>query len=215
VTTDPEGRVVFCDQSYNLIRRVNRDGTIETIAGTGGHGDPDDGRRATEVKIQCGGRLRYDANGNLYFQNYSRLRRLSAEGILSTVAGNGQYGDLGDGGPAVAAQLENGDFAFDAKGNIYVLDPIYQRVRRIRTDGTIEAYAGISTQNYCNSPQVCDASTGPALLARFYGPSLIAVDPAGNVFVVEVAAAARTRIRKITPSGIVSVYTDMDSPVAK
>jgi hypothetical protein len=82
-------------------------------------------------------------------------------GVLSTIAGNGQMGDLGDGGPALEAQIEPSDFGFDSKGNVYIVSSLHQRVRRVRPDGIIEPYAGISHLDRCSIvSSVCDQGSG-------------------------------------------------------
>lgn len=109
LVSDPVGNIFFVDAGNRRIRRVAVDGTITTVAGTGGWGDCNDGNGgpATSAPLSGLGGIALDASGNLYFTGTcNRIRKVDTAGILSTVAGTTRYGGFsGDGGPATAAVL--------------------------------------------------------------------------------------------------------------
>jgi uncharacterized protein (TIGR03437 family) len=128
------GDVYISDQHNQRIREVNRSGIITTIAGDGSAGYGGDGGPATKAKLNYPGGITVDPAGNIYFSDdlNFRTRRISAHGIISTIAGTGVQGFSGDGGPAVDAEL-NGEFgvSLDLRGNIYIADSTNNRIREI------------------------------------------------------------------------------------
>jgi len=119
VTRDPSGNLVLCDSSTSVIRRINTDGTIQTIAGTGIPGYGGDGGPATSALLNNPAFPRYDAAGNLYFADITnyRIRRIDTSGVITTVAGTGIEGTLGSSGPATDAQIDSvTDLAIDKAG---------------------------------------------------------------------------------------------------
>jgi sugar lactone lactonase YvrE len=170
--------------------------TITTIAGTGMSGVGKDGVPALSSPLSLSdvtpSGIVFDRAGNLCFSEPGahRVRRIDkATGLLSTVAGTGQAGFSGDGGPATAAKLkEPGDLAFDAAGDLYIADLGNRRIRRIRTKtGVIETFAGTGSPTFKK-----DGS--PALETAMGRPSGIVFDKAGNLFVVETYAGRLLRI---------------------
>jgi uncharacterized protein (TIGR03437 family) len=122
-----------------------------------------------------------DAAGSLYIADYynNRIRKVSPTGIITTVAGNGGQGYSGDGGPAVAAQVNRPPgLAIDAAGNLYIPDPEWGFVRQIGSNGIITAVAGTYTQGY-------SGDGGPSFGAQLNGPSGVATDSKGNVYVAD------------------------------
>ena len=145
VLTDADGDVIVVDYSNMRLRRL-RDGELVTIAGNGIHSSADDGADALTSPIENPIDAALGPDGLLYLlpQHESRVLRLSAAGTLEQVAGTGQLGDTGDGGPALAATLGyGGGLAFDALGRLYIADLTHARVRRIELDGTIHTVLGV------------------------------------------------------------------------
>jgi len=134
VTTDTAGSLYIADTSNNRIRKVSPAGIISTVAGNGGYGFSGDGGPAGSASLANPTGIALDAAGNLYIADRynNRIRKLSPAGIISTVAGGGPSGSLGDGGPATGASLKQPTgVAVDADGNLYIADSGNDRVRKV------------------------------------------------------------------------------------
>ena len=135
------------------IRKVSPDGIITTIAGTGEIGFSGDDGPAVDAQFSAPGRLAVDSSGNLYIYDSARIRKISPDGIITTIAGDGNRGYSGDGGPAAVAQLsysfygQDVGLATDAAGNLYIADTGNNRIRKISRDGIITTVAGNGTSN--------------------------------------------------------------------
>ena len=220
-----DGAVYIADSGNNRVRKVAPDGTISTIAGTGpgianillppsfqtcafsGDGGP-----ATSAQLCDPAQLAFDKAGGLYVADFgnARVRRISPDGIIATVAGSGQPVPLGqsggalsyspanpfssgDGGPAIHATFNRvGGAIFDAAGNLYVSDSGGNRIRKIAPDGTIAHYAGTGQAGY-------SGDGGPASQAALFGAGPLAMDPKGDLYVI----TGDSRVRKITPDGTI------------
>ncbi len=148
----PDGAVYVCEIGNHVIRRVDRaTGVITTVAGTGEQGYAGDGGPATQAKLNEPYEVRFDAQGNLFFVEMMNhlVRRVDVKtGRISTIAGSGQEGFSGDGGPATAARLKRPhSIALDSEGNIFICDIGNHRVRRIdAATGIITTFAGTGEQ---------------------------------------------------------------------
>lgn len=139
ITLDQEGNLIIAEAFSHRIRRVDSlTGIITTIAGTGKEGFSGDGGPATLANLSFPNHPTFDREGNLYFLEVGnwRIRRISPDGIITTVAGNGTQGYSGDGGPAIEAQFDTlfvdaGGLAVDLEGNLYLADTNNNAVRRI------------------------------------------------------------------------------------
>jgi sugar lactone lactonase YvrE len=222
-----DGAVYIADSGNNRVRKVALDGTIATVAGAGpGIGNillpptpqtcafSGDGALATSAQLCDPAQLAFDKTGALYVADFgnARVRRISPEGIIATVAGNGQPVPLGqsggslsyspaspfssgDGGPAIHATFNRvGGALFDAAGNLYVSDSGGNRIRKIAPDGTIGAFAGTGQPGF-------SGDGGPALQANLFGAGPLAMDPKGGLYVI----TGDSRVRKITPDGIIQL----------
>src|SRR5437773_2352294 len=195
IFVDPGGNLYLADASYR-VRKVNGDGIITTIACNGTSGFTGDGGPATAASC-VPYRVARDSAGNLYVADGSskRIRKVSAAGIITTVAGRGTGQSSGDGGPATLAELiQPLGVAVDPAGNVYIADEGSNRIRKVNTAGIISTIAG-------NGKQGFDGDGGPATSASLYEPSGVAVDPAGNVYIAD---AGNLRIRKVHTAGIIS-----------
>jgi len=167
------------------------------ITFAGGGTSPLDGVPAITAALSIPRGLAVTAAGDLPLVDTGavKVRRVSTAGVISTVAGNGGANSGGDGGPATAAGLNNPiSVAVDATGNIFIAESSGHRVRRVSVTGTISTFAGSGIAG-------STGGGGTATLARLNEPYGVAVDPAGNVFVAEMAGQ---RIRKIAPDGMIS-----------
>ena len=122
---DGSGNLYIADTSNNRIRMVHGDGGITTVAGSGTAGFSGDGGPATAARLNHPLGVAVDSAGQIYIaDNFnSRIRKVGANGVISTIAGTGAFGYLGDGGPATSAQLRfPTGVAVDSAGNVYVAD---------------------------------------------------------------------------------------------
>jgi trimeric autotransporter adhesin len=167
---------------------------ISTAAGSDRMGD---GGLATAAQFGTLQGLAVDTSGNIYVADtgYHRVRRISAAGIVTTVAGTGVAGYSGDGGTAVTAQLNLPyGLAVDASGYLYIADLGNQRVRRVAPDGTIATYAGCGTKG-------STGDGGLATSAQLASPRNLALDRSGNLYIAEFEGH---RVRRVTSAGTIA-----------
>ena len=205
ITLDAQGNLYVSDQRNQRIRKIDSAGVITTVAGNGLQGFAGDGGPATSAQLSTPGSLAVDAAGNLLITDYgnSRIRKVTPEGIITTVAGSGTAGFAGDGGPATAAQLNGpSGLAADAAGNLYLADYANHRVRRVSAAGVITTVAGNGTVGFAGDGEA-------ALLAALAYPCQVAVDAAGNLYITD---RDNHRIRKVAPGGIITTVAGNGSP---
>ena len=199
VAVDSIGNIYIADQRNNRIRKVTPVGVISTVVGTGVSGYSGDGGPATAAEINTPTCVYIDKHNELYIADcYNhRVRKINALGIIYTVVGNGISGFSGDGGNATSAKL-NGPVGVtkDTAGNFYIADLANGRIRKVSVSDTISTIAGNGTTIY-------SGDRGPATAAGFCSVESIAVDKFGNVYI---ANQCEFRIRKISPSGIISTF---------
>ena len=186
----PSGDLYIADSGNERIRRVDRSGTIATVAGTGTTGFSGDGGPATAAQVASPRGLAGDDAGNLYVadDNNHRIRRIDPSGVVTTVAGTGVAEATGDGGPATAAQLDHPrGVAVDGRGNLFIADSMSHRVRMVDAGGVISTVAGCGRSGY-------GGDGGPATVARLFEPRGVAVDSAGRLYVAD---TYNDRIRRV------------------
>src|ERR1017187_6989198 len=187
VAVDAAGNPFIADTGNQRIRQVSG-GIITTVAGGGTLGPSDDGGPATAAQLYNPVGVAVDATGNLFIAGTSdpRIRKVSASGIITTVAGTGTQGFSGDGGPAAAAWLyEPWGVAADAAGNLFIADAGNQRIRKVTADGIITTIAGTGIQG-------SSGDGGPATAAPLDVLFAIAMDAKGNLF-----ASTGNRVRAL------------------
>ena len=196
VTVDGAGTVYVADQANNRVRAITAAGVIRTLAGTGTRSYGGDGGAATAAALNFPAGVAVDAAGTVYVaDDYNhRIRAISSDGIIRTVAGTGTRGYGGDGGPATAAKLNYPTgVAVDAAGTLYVADTNNHRIRAISPAGVIRTVAG-------NGSAGGSGNGGAATSAQLYGPSGVAVDAGGTLYVAD---QGNHRIQAVSPAGIV------------
>jgi uncharacterized protein (TIGR03437 family) len=167
--------------------------TIAPFAGSGKAGYSGDGGQAANATLNGPHGLAFDAAGNLYIADrYNHvIRKVTADGIISTVAGNGQGGFAGDGGAATLARLfQPQGVAVDGTGNIFIADTENNRVRGVSRTGIITTVAGTGDAGFFGDG-------GLPTSATLNYPTAVAVRPDGTVLIVD---QKNDRIRTITGS---------------
>jgi len=199
LTVDGAGNlyIAVIGSGDNRVRMVNTSGIITTVAGTGTYGFTGDGGPATLASFEHPEDITVDLAGNIYIADNanSRIRKVDASGIITTIAGSISTGYGGDGGPATIAQLNYpGGVAVDGVGNVYIADQVNQRIRKVNSSGIITTIAGIGTIGYSGDGYA-------ATLAKLHNPHNIYVDGSGNIFFGD---AGNFVIRKINTAGIIT-----------
>jgi len=192
LVADGHGVLYLADSGNRRIRRITRDGIITTIAGTGEEGFGGDGGPAIEARLGFPSAIAIDEEGNLYIADFinHRIRRVSKDGIITTIAGTGEPEYNGDGIPALACNIgEPCGVAVDKDGYVYIGDQINKRVRVVTLSGMMYTVAGTDREGYTGDG-------GPAERAQMSNPDIIAFDRKGNLYVPDYSNAV---VRKLTP----------------
>jgi serine/threonine protein kinase, bacterial len=148
LVTDKEGNLYIGDSANNLVRKIDTNGIVTTVAGNGKHENSGDGGPALQAGIKNIDYLGVSPAGELYIagMNSHIVRKVTKDGNIEAVAGNGYQGFFGDGGPATKAMLKSPTaIAFDQKGNLYISDMGNSRIRKVDTNGIISTFAGTGT----------------------------------------------------------------------
>lgn len=199
VAVDGAGTLYVTDAANHRVRRITPDGTISTVAGTGTGGSSGDGGPATAARLNYPLGVAVDSGGVLYISDHSnhKVRKVTPDGTISTIAGTGTAGFKGDGGPAVSAQLNRPyALALDDAGDLYIADGNNHRVRKITADGTISTVAGKGTAGF-------SGDGGPATSAQLNLPVGVVVDSAGTLFVSDYN---NHRVRTVSPDGEITTF---------
>ena len=208
VALDGAGNLYIADRFNHRIRKVDAAGVISTVAGDGTQdndgfgGFGGDGGAATAARLNLPAGVAVDGSGNLYISDWGnhRIRKVDAEGVISTVAGSGRSGFgmggySGDGGVAVAARLNTPiGVAVDGSGNLYIADSNNYRIRKVDAAGVISSVAGTGRADF-------SGDGGPATEAYLRGPTGVALDRAGNLYIAD---WGNHRIRKVDSAGVIS-----------
>ena len=207
VAVDNAGNIYIGDWWNRRVRKIDASGIITAFAGSGTvmAGNGGDNIPALNASLHTIDDIAIDNNGNVFIADHARseIRKVNAQGIISTVAGNGltssnNFG-VGDGGPATAAPLYTPmSVAVDQAGNIYIAETSSGVIRKVNTQGIISTIAGRGFWD-----QGYSGDGGPALQAKLNVPTDLAVDFAGNIYIADLANHA---IRKINSQGIISTF---------
>ena len=191
MAVDIAGNVYVADEGNHRIRKITAAGEVSTLAGSGTAGFSN--AVGTTAQFDSPGGVAVDAAGNVYVADSGnhRIRKITAAGVVSTLAGSGVASFLDGTGAASRFDSPRG-VAVDAAGNVYVADTVNNRIRKITAGGVVTTLAGSAVAGFLDG-------TGAA--AQFFNPSGVAVDAAGNVYVAD---TLNNRIRKITAGAVVT-----------
>ena len=193
-----DGRILVADSANNRIRLISRDGRVVTVAGTGMPGSAGDGGPAVEAELtfptgvaaaRGGGFLIADSGNH-------RVRMVKANGTISTVAGSGEPGFGGDGGPATSARLFSPTSVSKTKGGGFLIaDNGNRRIRLVSPDGVITTVAGTGSAGF-------SGEGGEAIEAELDSPTGVAAIGSGRSFLI--ADSGNNRVRQVAADGIIT-----------
>jgi sugar lactone lactonase YvrE len=187
---DKSGNLYVADTYNDRVRKIATDGVVTTVAGNGVRGFSGDKGKATSASLETPQGLALDAAGNLYIAEGHQIRKVSPDGTIVTVAGNGKSGSGGENVSATSVGFGyTAGVAVDAAGVLYFVDTL-GRVRKVSASGTVTTVAGGGTEY---------ADSGTATKAALDAPFGLALDAAGSLLCAE-----SNRIRKIAPDGTIS-----------
>ena len=199
---DSQGNLYVAEATNHCVRRVDAaTGHITTVAGNGNQGYSGDGGPAVEATMDQPYSLQVDGNGDIYIVDRlnSVIRKVdAATGIITTVAGTGEAGYSGDGGPGTEAMLrEPNDCFLDGRGGLLIADIQDQRIRRLDlATGIITTFAG-------NGEKVRGGDGSPALQASILGARAVCMDSRGNTYIAE---REGNGVRKVDANGVMSTF---------
>lgn len=202
VYADSAGDLYIADEGNSSIRKVDDAGIITTVAGNGDTSFYGDGGPATQAALNGIKDVFVDMAGNIVIpdHNNNRIRKVDTAGIINTIVGTGIEGGAGDGGPALAAQINHpAGLDFDADGNMYFSEERAGRVRRVDTSGIITTFAGGGTGLDDVPPQEAALNT----------PLGVATDPTLGLLIAE---GGNDRIRQVVVVPDLLGVTMTDSP---
>ena len=192
IVMDTNGNLFVADGSNNKIRKITPSGVVSTFAGSGAQGNVDGQGVNAQFRTLTG--ITIDNQGNLFVADYNqKIRKITPSGVVSTFAGSGVSGDVD--GQGISAQFFWPDgITIDNQGNLFVADSYNQKIRKITPSGVVSTFAGNGSEGDVD---------GTGASAQFGFPAGIAIDNQGNLFVADYF---NSKIRKITPSGVVSTF---------
>ena len=192
ITVDASGNLLIADENNNRVRQVTTNGLISTIVGN----SDGDGALAVKATLSVPASVAVDGAGELFIadQGNQRIRKVGTDGAITTVAGNGNSGYSGDGGPAVNAMLSSPvGLATDATGDLFIADQGNNCVRKVGTNGVITTVAGNGRYGY-------SGDGGPAINAMLAIPTGVAEDSGGNLYIADLG---NNRIRMVRTNGVI------------
>ena len=191
VAVDAAGNVYAVEPGQHKIRKITSNGDVSTLAGSGTAGSADGSGTSATFNHPSG--VAVDAAGNVYVadQLNHKIRKITPNGVVSTLAGTGGTGSVDGSGTSATFNYPSG-VAVDAAGNVYVADSQNNKIRKIAPNGVVSTLAGTGGTGNVD---------GTVTSATFNNPYSIAVGALGNVYVADVN---NQKIRKISSSGVVS-----------
>jgi sugar lactone lactonase YvrE len=199
VRLDPKGNLYITDVLNHRIRMVNRHGVISTVAGRGVAGYSGDGGPAVDARLNTPWGVLLDQKDNLFIADSENhvIRKVSPDGIITTIAGSGRRGFSEDGAPALVARFDTPQsLAMDAEGRLYIGDEHNNAIRVLELDGTIRTLVGSRGAGYAGDG-------GPASEAQIWDPENLWIRKDGSMLIT---ARDNARVRSISPEGIINTW---------
>jgi uncharacterized protein (TIGR03437 family) len=208
IAVDPKGNLYIADLNNQRIRKIDPNGVISTVAGSGSAGFGGDGGLAASASLFYPSGVAVDTSGNLFIADqFNRcVRRVTPSGMIDTVAGNNKIFPptfSGDGGPATVASLgRTYGIAVDPAGNVYISDEDQRRIRRVDVSGNIDTVAGNGVTNFAGD-------SGTATQAALDFPTDVKVDSSGNLYIAD---SMNHRVRKVASDGTITTIAGLGTP---
>ena len=204
IVFDPNGNLFTSDRLNHQIRKIDTEGNVYTIAGTGDSDHYGDNGPALEAAFRDPNALASDSEGNIYIADTANnlIRKIDTNGIVTTFAGNGEHSDSGDGGPALKASIRSmDDIEFNPAGELHILGTNTHKVRKITKDGKIMTVAGKGYAGFFGDG-------GSATKAMLKNPAAISFDSKGNMYIADMG---NNRIRKVDDQGVITTFAGTGS----
>ena len=204
IVFDPNGNLFTSDRLNHQIRKIDTEGNVSTIAGTGDSDHYGDNGPALEAAFRDPNALASDSEGNIYIADTANnlIRKIDTNGIVTTFAGNGEHSDSGDGGPALKASIRSmDDIEFNPAGELHILGTNTHKVRKITKDGKIMTVAGKGYAGFFGDG-------GSATKAMLQNPAAISFDSKGNMYIADMG---NNRIRKVDDQGVITTFAGTGS----
>jgi sugar lactone lactonase YvrE len=204
VAFDKQNNPLVLDWNNLRLRRINPDGTVQTILGTGSEAFPTDGSLGVDTPLHHASDVRFDPLGRLYIagDHVPVVFRMGTDNRVFTIAGTTDYGNTGDGGPAIDATFSTPFGVLPMPdGSFYVADIDAHVVRYVTANGVIDRVAGNGTLGY-------SGDNGPGTAAQLAAPGRMAMDAAGNLYICETKNHV---IRRLAPDGKISTFAGVGS----
>jgi sugar lactone lactonase YvrE len=195
LAVDRDGNLFISDVGTHQIYKLDRAGKLMVIAGTGQPGFAGDGGPATAARLNAPSDLCFDGQGRLLIADTfnHRIRRIDKNGTFTTIVGDGKSNYSTAPATALAVSLNNPQsIVLDGEGNLFIADTYNHVVRKIAPNGNVTTFAGTEAG--------LAGDKGPAGKAQLNLPQAVAVAPDGSVYIAD---AANSRIRRVTPDGII------------
>jgi hypothetical protein len=204
ITRTADGGFLVADNGNHRIRRISPALQITTVAGVGTVGFSGDGGPATAAELAYPGGVAPTRSGGFLVADTGnhRVRRVSPSGRIKTVAGVGNKGFSGDGGPADRAELDSPTDLAVTKRGLLIADSGNHRIRRVSNSGRITTVAGTGTQGF-------SGDGGPATVAELHSPADVAPLASGGFLIADTGNA---RIRRVSRRGVISTVAGTRSP---
>ncbi|HTB31164.1 MAG TPA: T9SS type A sorting domain-containing protein [Bacteroidia bacterium] len=200
IALDNASNIYFTDNGNGIVRKITKStGVINTIAGDGNGGNTGDDSLATKATFLSPEGIAVDNAGNVYVGDAgnNRIRVIRSDNNIYAYAGSGAKGYAGDGGPAIAAEMNTPlGITVDNNGNLYIADWLNDVVRKVDNSGNITTFAGIAGNNAATN------ATGPATAVPISSPTDVKCDVSGNVYISDVGTSIIREVNVSTNIGV-------------